>query len=204
MPFSSGSGGGRSGALLLPPPSPSAASTYSCRGRLRCGGARCGRTGRRAPRGAYSPPSGSLTSLPGSPTALGASAAPTAPPPRPRHHGEVQQQPGGVVIDGVAYRLRQMHWNAPSEHTINGRRYAFELHMLHQSDANSNKYAVVAQLYTISRRRRDRTVHRLERYIRRITRRKGGDESEGGAREEWTQKLRMNKIGVFYISTMVA
>ncbi|PUZ64543.1 hypothetical protein GQ55_3G150900 [Panicum hallii var. hallii] len=130
-----------------------------------------------------------------------------------------------------------MHWNAPSEHTINGRRYAFELHMLHQSDANSNKYAVVAQLYTISRRRRDRTVHRvsqfidaivdriacrfdgcielqqpcvcdcmlqLERYIRRITRRKGGDESEGGAREEWTQKLRMNKIGVFYIPTIVA
>ncbi|PUZ59978.1 hypothetical protein GQ55_4G086500 [Panicum hallii var. hallii] len=84
--------------------------------------------------------------------------------------------PGGVVIDGVAYRLRQMHWHAPSEHAINGRRYALELHMLHQSDANSNKYAVVAQLYTISRSRRDRTIHRLERYIRRIARRKDHEE----------------------------
>ncbi|XP_066375101.1 alpha carbonic anhydrase 7-like [Miscanthus floridulus] len=82
--------------------------------------------------------------------------------------------PGGVVIDGVAYRLRQMHWHAPSEHAINGRRYALELHMLHQSE--TNRYAVVSQLYRISRRRRDRTIHRLERYIRRIARRKDREE----------------------------
>jgi carbonic anhydrase len=69
--------------------------------------------------------------------------------------------PGGVVVDGVAYRLRQMHWHSPSEHAINGRRYALELHMLHQSDAGGNKYAVVAQLYSISRRRRDRTLRRV-------------------------------------------
>jgi len=67
--------------------------------------------------------------------------------------------PGGVVIDGVAYQLRQMHWHAPSEHAINGRRYALELHMLHQSE--TNRYAVVSQLYRISRRRRDRTIHRV-------------------------------------------
>ncbi|KAG2612767.1 alpha carbonic anhydrase 7-like isoform X1 [Panicum virgatum] len=85
--------------------------------------------------------------------------------------------PGGVVIDGVAYRLRQMHWHSPSEHAVNGRRYALELHMLHQSDAGGgSKYAVVAQLYTFSRRRRDRTIHRLERYIRRIARRKDHEE----------------------------
>jgi carbonic anhydrase len=69
--------------------------------------------------------------------------------------------PGGVVVDGVAYRLRQMHWHAPSEHTINGRRYALELHMLHQSDANNNKYAVVSQLYRVSRHHRDRTIRRV-------------------------------------------
>ncbi|XP_020399216.1 uncharacterized isoform X1 [Zea mays] len=82
--------------------------------------------------------------------------------------------PGGVVIDGVAYRLRQMHWHAPSEHAINGRRYALELQMVHQSD--TNRYAVVSQLYRISRRRPDRTIHRLERYIRRIARRKNHEE----------------------------
>ncbi|CAN6220825.1 unnamed protein product [Urochloa humidicola] len=83
--------------------------------------------------------------------------------------------PGGVVIDGVPYRLRQMHWHSPSEHTVNGRRYALELHMLHQSEG-SNRYAVVAQLYKISKTRRDRTIHRLERYIRRVARRKDHEE----------------------------
>ncbi|KAF8687731.1 hypothetical protein HU200_042661 [Digitaria exilis] len=83
--------------------------------------------------------------------------------------------PGGVVIDGVAYRLRQMHWHSPSEHTINGRRYALELHMLHQS-GESNRFAVVAQLYKISPTHRDRTIHRLERYIRRIARRRNHEE----------------------------
>ncbi|CAN6201143.1 unnamed protein product [Urochloa humidicola] len=78
--------------------------------------------------------------------------------------------PGGVVIDGVRYRLRQMHWHSPSEHAVNGRRYALELHMLHQSEAG-NRYAVVSQLYKISRTRRDSTIHRLERYIRRVGRR---------------------------------
>ncbi|KAJ1259873.1 hypothetical protein BS78_10G189200 [Paspalum vaginatum] len=83
--------------------------------------------------------------------------------------------PGGVVIDGVAYRLRQMHWHSPSEHTINGRRYALELHMLHQS-GDGNRYAVVSQLYRVSRRRRDRTIHRLEKYIRRVRKRENSEE----------------------------
>ncbi|CAL5048642.1 unnamed protein product [Urochloa decumbens] len=83
--------------------------------------------------------------------------------------------PGGVVIDGVPYRLRQMHWHSPSEHSVNGRRYALELHMLHQSDGGGGaggRYVVVAQLYKFSRTRRDRTIHRLERYIRRVGRRR--------------------------------
>jgi carbonic anhydrase len=65
---------------------------------------------------------------------------------------------------GVAYRLRQMHWHAPSEHAINGRRYDLELHMLHQSETNGS--AVVAQLYRINRRRRDRSIHRVRRSCR--------------------------------------
>jgi carbonic anhydrase len=72
--------------------------------------------------------------------------------------------PGGVRIDGAAYRLRQMHWHAPSEHAINGRRYDLELHMLHQSETNGS--AVVAQLYRINRRRRDRSIHRVRRSCR--------------------------------------
>ncbi|KAK3134079.1 hypothetical protein QOZ80_6AG0544780 [Eleusine coracana subsp. coracana] len=83
--------------------------------------------------------------------------------------------PGGVVIDGVAYRLRQMHWHAPSEHAIDGKGFDMELQMLHQSEA-TNRSAVVAQLYRISRRRRDGTIRRLERYIRRIARREDHEE----------------------------
>ncbi|KAL6603840.1 hypothetical protein ACP70R_044201 [Stipagrostis hirtigluma subsp. patula] len=82
---------------------------------------------------------------------------------------------GGVVVDGAAYRLRQMHWHAPSEHAINGRRYDLELHMLHQSADGANKYVAVAQLYRIGRHR-DKTLHRLERYIRRIARREDEEE----------------------------
>jgi hypothetical protein len=65
---------------------------------------------------------------------------------------------GGVVVDGVAYRLRQMHWHTPSENAVNGRRYAMELHMLHESE--DGKFAVVAQLYRIGRRS-DTTISRV-------------------------------------------
>ncbi|GJN38806.1 hypothetical protein PR202_gb27881 [Eleusine coracana subsp. coracana] len=81
---------------------------------------------------------------------------------------------GGVVIDGVAYRLRQMHWHTPSEHAVNGKRYDMELHMLHQSEA-TNRFAVVSQLYRIGRRR-DKTISRIERYIARIARKRDHEE----------------------------
>ncbi|OEL22264.1 Alpha carbonic anhydrase 7 [Dichanthelium oligosanthes] len=122
--------------------------------------------------------SGTVAALADVPGRLGRSYRPAAASLVNRGHDVMvrfNSNPGGVVIDGVAYRLRQMHWHAPSEHTINGRRYALELHMLHQSEAN-NKYAVVSQLYRISGNRRDRTIHRLERYIRRISRRKNHEE----------------------------
>jgi hypothetical protein len=52
---------------------------------------------------------------------------------------------GGVVVDGEAYALRQMHWHSPSEHAVDGRRYDLELHMLHQSETRNGRYAVVAR-----------------------------------------------------------
>ncbi|KAI4963612.1 hypothetical protein ZWY2020_011297 [Hordeum vulgare] len=84
---------------------------------------------------------------------------------------------GSLEMDGVSYRLRQMHWHSPSEHALDGRRYDLELHMLHQSDKASNKYAVVAQLFQIGEHR-DETLHLLERYIERIADRRKGHEEE--------------------------
>lgn len=38
-----------------------------------------------------------------------------------------------IEIDGVRYDLVQFHFHAPSEHTINGKRYPAELHLVHKS-----------------------------------------------------------------------
>ncbi|KAK4480828.1 hypothetical protein RD792_011679 [Penstemon davidsonii] len=44
------------------------------------------------------------------------------------------EQTGGIIVDGKPYALKQMHWHSPSEHRINGKRYAAEMHMVHVSD----------------------------------------------------------------------
>ncbi|KAK9033644.1 hypothetical protein V6N11_049830 [Hibiscus sabdariffa] len=55
---------------------------------------------------------------------------------------------GLIKINGTEYSLQQAHWHSPSEHTINGRRYAMELHMVHSKDPNlKNNLAVIGQLY---------------------------------------------------------
>ncbi|GMJ12205.1 alpha carbonic anhydrase 2 [Hibiscus trionum] len=56
---------------------------------------------------------------------------------------------GSIKINGTEYFLQQAHWHSPSEHTINGTRYALELHMVHQSnDPNvKNNIVVVGLLY---------------------------------------------------------
>ncbi|KAK3043038.1 hypothetical protein RJ639_002606 [Escallonia herrerae] len=60
---------------------------------------------------------------------------------------------GSIQINGTEYPLRQAHWHSPSEHSINGRRYDMELHMVHlNTDLNlKNKIAVIAVLYKIGR-----------------------------------------------------
>lgn len=47
-----------------------------------------------------------------------------------------------TVIDGVDHHLQQMHFHAPSEHTVQGERYPVEFHFVH-ADAEGN-LAVVA------------------------------------------------------------
>lgn len=56
---------------------------------------------------------------------------------------------GSMVINGTRYALRYAHWHSPSEHTINGRKYDMELHMVHLS--TDKKIAVVAVLYKIGK-----------------------------------------------------
>ncbi|CAL9243784.1 unnamed protein product [Arabidopsis halleri] len=53
----------------------------------------------------------------------------------------------GVTIRGIKYQLQQLHWHSPSEHTINGKRFALEEHLVHES--KDKRYAVVAFLYKL-------------------------------------------------------
>lgn len=58
---------------------------------------------------------------------------------------------GRIRINGTRYLLQQGHWHSPSEHTINGRRFDLELHMVHVTSDPQAKYkiAVITVLYKI-------------------------------------------------------
>ncbi|KAM7259736.1 hypothetical protein ACFE04_015477 [Oxalis oulophora] len=54
---------------------------------------------------------------------------------------------GSIVLNWTEYYLQQIHWHSPSEHTIDGKRFDLEAHMVHQS--SDGKVAVIGILYTI-------------------------------------------------------
>ncbi|KAL8501393.1 hypothetical protein ACS0TY_020796 [Phlomoides rotata] len=56
---------------------------------------------------------------------------------------------GHIQINGTRYYLRQCHWHTPSEHTLNGRRFDMEVHLVHQS--SDNRTAVIGIMYKIGR-----------------------------------------------------
>ncbi|THF96996.1 alpha carbonic anhydrase 7-like isoform X2 [Camellia sinensis] len=60
---------------------------------------------------------------------------------------------GSIKINGTEYLLQQGHWHSPSKHSINGRRYAMELHLVHVSpqENGEDKIAVIGVLYRIGR-----------------------------------------------------
>ncbi|XP_073015745.1 carbonic anhydrase Nec1-like [Primulina eburnea] len=69
---------------------------------------------------------------------------------------------GWTSINGDDYRLRYAHWHSPSEHTVNGRSYDMELHLVHLNtnpDVGNYKIAVVGVLYKIGRA--DKFISRL-------------------------------------------
>ncbi|CAH1442042.1 unnamed protein product [Lactuca virosa] len=60
---------------------------------------------------------------------------------------------GSIEINGTVFSLIQAHWHSPSEHTINGRRYSLELHMVHKTTdpTSKHKIAVIGVLYKIGK-----------------------------------------------------
>jgi carbonic anhydrase len=50
------------------------------------------------------------------------------------HTEQVSVPPGSwMALDGVAYRLEQLHFHAPSEHIVDGRSYPVEFHFVHRA-----------------------------------------------------------------------
>ncbi|TXG58258.1 hypothetical protein EZV62_016087 [Acer yangbiense] len=58
-----------------------------------------------------------------------------------KYDGEI----GGMQINGKIYNFEEMHWHSPSEHLIDGQRFAAELHLVHR--AQDHSAAVNAILY---------------------------------------------------------
>uniref|UniRef100_A0A0D9X8S3 Alpha-carbonic anhydrase domain-containing protein n=1 Tax=Leersia perrieri TaxID=77586 RepID=A0A0D9X8S3_9ORYZ len=82
---------------------------------------------------------------------------------------------GSVVINGTAYYLRQLHWHSPTEHSVDGRRYDMELHMVHESA--EKKAAVIGLLYEIGHP--DRFLQKMEPYLRMIADKQDREEKVG-------------------------
>lgn len=52
------------------------------------------------------------------------------------HAVQVDYAPGSsATIGGEQYKLLQFHFHTPSEHTVNGKASAMEMHLVHQNDA---------------------------------------------------------------------
>ncbi|KAK4432481.1 Alpha carbonic anhydrase 7 [Sesamum alatum] len=86
---------------------------------------------------------------------------------------------GSIFINGTEYPLRTAHWHSPSEHTINGRRYDMELHLVHLStDPNvKNKIAVIGIFYKIGKH--NQFLSKLMTHIRSMSDKKGEEKSLG-------------------------
>ncbi|KAI3842649.1 hypothetical protein MKX03_027313 [Papaver bracteatum] len=81
---------------------------------------------------------------------------------------DVPGSAGFIKIYGTIYALDRVHWHSPSEHTINGKRYDLELHMVHKN-VRLQKVAVVAVLYTICTGCEDSFLSMLQDAIRDIS-----------------------------------
>ncbi|KAL0555444.1 hypothetical protein IC582_009389 [Cucumis melo] len=57
---------------------------------------------------------------------------------------------GSIKINNMDYQLQNFHWHHPSEHTLDGKTYPLELHMVHMNIATNDK-AVVGVVFEYGR-----------------------------------------------------
>ncbi|RVX09642.1 Alpha carbonic anhydrase 4 [Vitis vinifera] len=54
---------------------------------------------------------------------------------------------GKIKLHGVHFKLEQLHWHTPSEHTVNGTSFQMELHLVHKSARG--KIAVIGKTFKL-------------------------------------------------------
>ena len=59
----------------------------------------------------------------------------------------IYEDAGGILVDGREYRIVEMHAHNPSEHTVDGKRFALEAHFVHTR--TSGEIAVVGVLFRV-------------------------------------------------------
>ncbi|CAL5088039.1 unnamed protein product [Urochloa decumbens] len=74
---------------------------------------------------------------------------------------------GKLTLNGKEYTLLQVHWHAPSEHTVNGTRFDAEMHMVHE-DAAKEK-AVVSVLFSTKAGKPSKLLGDLVPYFEKLT-----------------------------------
>ncbi|XP_061339026.1 alpha carbonic anhydrase 4-like [Gastrolobium bilobum] len=71
---------------------------------------------------------------------------------------------GELNINGTSYKLSQIHWHTPSEHTLHGSKFDLELHAVHQN--SKGEIAVIGVWYQIGQA--DPLLSKLLKYIKSI------------------------------------
>jgi carbonic anhydrase len=61
------------------------------------------------------------------------------------HTIQVDVEGGSLMLDGVSYSLKQFHFHHPSEHTIDGKHFPLEVHLVHA--AANGQLAVVGVMF---------------------------------------------------------
>ncbi|KAL2323193.1 hypothetical protein Fmac_027572 [Flemingia macrophylla] len=72
---------------------------------------------------------------------------------------------GSISVNGTEFFLKQCHWHSPSEHSISGRKYDLEMHMLHES--SDKNIFVVGAFYKIGHHS-DHFLYQLEKDIKQL------------------------------------
>ena len=100
---------------------------------------------------------------------------------------------GTMSVDGVAYQLAQVHFHAPSEHTLDGTRTPVEVHFVHR--AADGRIAVVAVFLVQG----DTTNAAWDPYVKALGVARGAEQA---AKLDWMAMLPASRLTIRYSGSL--